>query len=40
MENRDIVLKTLIMLNKMGKTVIIVARDPYVAENCERIREM
>ncbi|MEG0823006.1 MAG: ABC transporter ATP-binding protein [Erysipelotrichaceae bacterium] len=36
-ENRNIVLSSLIDQNKLGKTVIIVTHDPYVASKCNRI---
>lgn len=39
-ENRDIVLENLINLNKLGKTVIIVTHDEYVAKKCDRIIEL
>lgn len=36
-ENRNIVLSSLIDQNRLGKTVIIVTHDPYVASKCNRI---
>ncbi|MEG0314842.1 MAG: ABC transporter ATP-binding protein [Erysipelotrichaceae bacterium] len=36
-ENRNIVLSSLIDQNKLGKTVIIVTHDPYVAAKCNRV---
>lgn len=39
-ENREIVLKNLIALNKLGKTVIIVTHDEYIAQKCTRIIEL
>lgn len=39
-ENRDIVIENLIKLNEMGKTVIIVTHDMYVAQRCHRIIEL
>ena len=39
-ENREIVLQNLLLLNKCGKTVIIVTHDPHVAEGCHRIVQL
>ena len=39
-ENRDLVLKFLLEMNREGKTVIIVTHDAYVAQQCHRIIEL
>ena len=39
-ENRDLVLKFLLDMNKEGKTVIIVTHDAYVAQQCHRVIEL
>lgn len=39
-ENRDLVLKFLLDMNKEGKTVIIVTHDTYVAQQCHRVIEL
>ena len=39
-ENRDLVLKFLLEMNREGKTVIIVTHDTYVAQQCHRIIEL
>ncbi len=36
-ENREIVINNLIEQNKIGKTIIIVTHDPYVAKKCHSI---
>lgn len=36
-ENRNAVLAILEKLNKLGKTIVIVTHDPYVAERCRRV---
>ncbi|VJG18966.1 amino acid ABC transporter ATP-binding protein [Streptococcus pneumoniae] len=39
-ENRDLVLKFLLEMNREGKTVIIVTHDAYVAQQCHRVIEL
>ena len=39
-ENRDLVLKFLLEMNREGQTVIIVTHDAYVAQQCHRIIEL
>ena len=39
-ENRDLVLKFLLEMNREGETVIIVTHDAYVAQQCHRIIEL
>ena len=36
-KNKEIVINILKKLNEMGKTVVIVTHDEYVASNCTRI---
>lgn len=39
-ENRDIVIRSLIELNQMGKTIVVVTHDDYVAKKCRRMIQL
>jgi putative ABC transport system ATP-binding protein len=38
--NRDFVIEALKRLNMLGKTIIIVTHDPYIASQCQRVIEL